>query len=341
MLLGTLVACAPNPRRLPPPISHCDVLSDVLKENGLECLQIPGLVQAGVYGPRRHPNENTLEVGFGGELPRGIVGNKSLGGTISRSYSTTKSVKANVAISLSQFQNWLPDLTVTSDRNDVVQVNVTLGELSSVPIQNLRENIREILQSGNQDKRTNTVRSMLATLCDPSTIVSSMALTATPSVKITTLSHASLTTNAGSRNTAGFSVDDNKAAGGTVSVASKQPIVFAVELRESEPIVRELCRAPQVTTLIVTPCDPDRYYFHIEHVDGKIFEGHGNSCNAYCRQNPVCSEQFSDGKYRFNLCKVNQHCAVGTDDGVCTARLARREEYAQCAGAPLIKYSEP
>lgn len=240
---------APKPQPQPQPLDaassdHCDVLAETLAKAKLECLPVPGLYVAGIYGPKADPNQNTLEAGFGTPIPDGVIGKERPGGSITRSFTQRKTLSVSGGASLRQFFSWLPNLDLSVSREDTVVVDVSLGNLRLQPVQNLADAIGPIVNTVNTDARTLRVRNMLNRLCKPDTVVSAMVLSAMPKVSIHTVKGTSITGTAGWPKVAGFEVTKDDSASGKVELTSSEPIVFAAELTESEPRVHELCQLP-------------------------------------------------------------------------------------------------
>lgn len=227
-----------------PDVSHCDALKGILDRYKLECLELPGFIATGVYGPRAYPNENTTESGFNGEVPPGLISEHD-GGTISKKAHSSRTLKASVGISLNQFFRWLPDTKIAASSDDTIDIDVTLSDLKIRLIQDLQHHVRPIIDSRSVDPRTQSVRAMVEKLCKNDTAISTVILTASTSISVSSRSHSALSSNLG-WTMAGFNVDNSKANEGSVTISSKKPIAFATQFRESEPLIHDLC--------VLTPC---------------------------------------------------------------------------------------
>lgn len=234
--------------------SHCDVLRGTLERNGMQCLEIPGMLALGVYGTRQYPNESTLDEGFGHQIPDGVIGTPRAGGTITKGYHQTRSINASAGLDLSMFVSWLPKAKLKAAKNDEVSVEITLGELTIIPVQNLPRKIASVVDSVSTDSRTVETRAMLTQMCKPDTVVSSLVLIAKPIIRISTKASSNLEVDVGWKNIVGFALDDSKSGGGSVTLVSDVPITFAAQLRDSRPWLQDLCDRPPCGTEGNTCC---------------------------------------------------------------------------------------
>lgn len=90
-------------------------------------------------------------------------------------------------------------------------------------------------------------------------------------------------------------------------------------------------------------CDGQRLYKYIQHIDGRDPGNHMNptprtwtlSCKSYCAKHPICAVLRESGETTSLACDDVTNCLDAPDDGTCTARLAKREEYSGCKGAKV------
>jgi hypothetical protein len=95
---------------------------------------------------------------------------------------------------------------------------------------------------------------------------------------------------------------------------------------------------------IARDCDGARFYTRVTHIDGRNPDNWQDpsprseriSCQGHCTRNPRCEVRSAQGVPEFNACQNQQHCAQAPDDGVCSGRLAMRDEFSMCAGDPVL-----
>jgi hypothetical protein len=262
MLLVLVASCAhkpevtrPDPVICPSPksyTSHCDALNEhignTLKEHSLQCLDIPGIIATGVYGPSKYPNENTLEAGFGGAVPTSVMGPPRPAGTISRSFSATKRYSAGANLDLHLFYPWLPNTNIKFSSDDEISVDVVLGDLKTVPIQNIKQAISGALDKTNPHRRS--VEQMRDDLCKGDYVISTMALTAKPQITISSSNTNLAGGSLNSQQVAGFKYESSSSTTRKIALMAENEIVFAIQKRPSADMLGEVCNQRELSCVI-------------------------------------------------------------------------------------------
>lgn len=250
---GSPPSSTPPPPSIPPPPLFCSVVDPQISPANFRCLDVPGAIIVGVYGPARYPNENSLDACFGGAVPS-IVWDSTRdrpAGNIHVSYSARARIGGGANLSLNQLLRWLPNVSFNASSETTVSVDIIFRNLTVRPVQNLRTAFDTRLHStaeGSEERRT--AEGCRRALCNAGTVFGSRALIGRPSITIRTSNGSSLNSNvsvgvsgdAGASPLAGFSFDTSRSGEGLVELTSEQDLVVGIETRESRDALDDLCQ---------------------------------------------------------------------------------------------------